>query len=209
MSIKNHVPQHVPSGENNPADLVSEPISHNIETILEFYKREEEKVSGSQRLVEVVSDFIGRPIFLGLILVFVVLWILVNVWAHQLNLPQFDPPPFFWLVGVVGLAALLMTIVVLIKQNRLALFEEQRAHLELQLHLLTEQKTTKLIHLIEELRHDLPMVKDRHDPEAEALKQATDPQQMLDAMDEMREAGGQAKPAGRLDASSLPTQIGE
>lgn len=196
MSAKNDVQQHVPSGQKNPADLVSEPISHNIETILEFYKREEEKVSGSQRLVEITSGFIGRPIFLGLILVFVVLWILINVLAHQLNLPQFDPPPFFWLDGIIGLSALLMTTVVLIRQNRLALFEEQRAHLELQLHLLTEQKTTKLIHLIEELRRDLPMVKDRHDPEAEALKQATDPQQMLDAMDEMREAGLQEKHEG-------------
>ena len=33
---------------------------------------------------------------------------------------------------------------------------------------------TKLIHLIEELRHDLPMVRDRHDPEAVALQQRTE-----------------------------------
>ncbi len=77
---------------------------------------------------------------------------------------------------------------VLIKQNRLAKLEEQRVHLELQVNLLTEQKTAKLINLIEELRHDLPMVKDRHDPESEALQKPTDPEQVLSALDEWHDA---------------------
>jgi uncharacterized membrane protein len=47
---------------------------------------------------------------------------------------------------------------------------------------LTEQKVTKLIHLLEELRRDLPMVKDRHDPEAASLQQRTDTAQVLSAL---------------------------
>ena len=38
------------------------------------------------------------------------------------------------------------------EQNRLGKLEELRAHLDLQVNLLTEQKTTKLIDLMEELR---------------------------------------------------------
>ena len=57
------------------------------------------------------------------------------------------------------------TCVVLIKQNRLA---EQRAHLDLEVTLLTEQKAAKLIDLLEELRRDLSNVKNRDDPEAVA-----------------------------------------
>jgi len=53
----------------------------------------------------------------------------------------------------------------------------------LQVNLLTEQKVTKLIHLLEELRRDLPMVKDRHDPEAAALQQRTDTEQVLVALE--------------------------
>ena len=193
MSFENTASSPSPSRPSKPGDVVGEQVSQNIGAILDFYKREEEKVSRPQRMVETVSRFVGRPIFLGCILLFVAFWILVNVAAHSLALPQFDPPPFFWLGGIVSLGALLTTTVVLIEQNRLAKFEEQRAHLELQVNLLTEQKTTKLIHLIEELRHDLPMVRDRHDPEAEALKQPTDPQQVLATMDVMREAGEHAK----------------
>ena len=76
---------------------------------------------------------------------------------------------------------------VLIKQSRLAKLEEQRAHLDLQVNLLTEQKTTKIIELLEELRRDLPMVKDRHDPEAAAMQQPTNPREVLAALDERRE----------------------
>jgi uncharacterized membrane protein len=38
------------------------------------------------------------------------------------------------------------------------------AHLDLQINLLTEQKVTKLIRLLEELRADMPGVRTRHDP---------------------------------------------
>jgi uncharacterized membrane protein len=179
-------------------DQSSEPsldqIGQNIETILAFYKREEQKMSDSQRVLEIASGFAGRPLFLGCILLLIALWILANVLAHQLGLAALDPPPFFWLQGMVSLGALITTTVVLIKQNRLAKLEERRAHLELQVNLLTEQKVTKLINLIEELRRDLPMVKDRDDPEAVALQQSTNPEQVLAALDERRGTGEPLRP---------------
>ena len=177
--------------EKTVSDTVDQ-INQNIENILTFYKREEQKLSNPQRILEYASNFIGRPYFLGALLLFVILWIFFNVIAMLNGWHEFDPPPFFWLQGIISLSALITTTVVLIKQNRLAKLEEQRAHLELQVNLLTEQKTTKLINLIEELRRDLPMVKDRHDPEAEAFQQPTDPDQVLTALDEWRETDEQA-----------------
>jgi uncharacterized membrane protein len=72
--------------------------------------------------------------------------------------------------------------VVLIAQRRQTKVTEERAHLDLQINLLTEQKVTKLIHLIEELRRDLPMVRNREDPHAAALEQRTDAAQVLSAL---------------------------
>ena len=163
-------------------------INQNIESILAFYKREEQKLSHPQRFLEYCSNFVARPYFLVSILLFVAFWILANV-GGTFGWRTFDPPPFPWLQGIVSLCALITTTVVLIKQNRIAQLEEQRAHLELQVTLLTEQKTTKLITLLEELRHDLPMVKDRHDSEAAAFQQPTDPDQVLSALHEKRETG--------------------
>ena len=168
-------------------------ITQNVESIAAFYKREEEKLTWSQRTVETISGVIGRPIFIGCIILFVTFWILVNGLATPLGIPQFDSPPFSWLQGIVSLGALLTTTVVLIKQERLAKQEERREHLDLQVNLLTEQKTTKLIELIEELRRDLPMVKDRRDAQVEVLKQPTDPHRVLAEIDERRAVGGPAK----------------
>lgn len=173
-----------------------DPITQNIESIATFYKREDQKVSRSQRIVEAISNVVGRPIFLGCIVLFVTLWILANVVARHLGMAVFDPPPFFWLEGIVGLWALLTTTVVLIRQERLASLEERREHLELQVNLLTEQKTTKLIHLLEELRRDLPMVRNRRDPESEAMQQPTDPHRVLAEVDEMRVLAEQTKRDG-------------
>ncbi len=176
-------------------------IGQNIESILAFYTREEQKISRSQRVLEIISRFLGQPLYLGSILLFVVLWILASIFAHNVGLAEIDPAPFFWLQGIVSLGALLTSTVVLIKQVRLAKLEEQRAHLDLQVNLLTEQKATKIINLMEELRRDLPMVKDRQDPEATALQQPTDPHAVLAALDEQRETVEQSKRAGNSEGN--------
>src|SRR5512140_2600901 len=98
----------------------SDPHSQNIEAILEFYAREEQKISRSQRILERISGFIGQPLFLGFILLFVALWMLANTVLRQAGLAEFDPAPFAWLQGIVGLGALLTANVVLIKHDRVA-----------------------------------------------------------------------------------------
>ena len=80
------------------------------------------------------------------------------------------------------MVALLMTAIVLIAQNRQTKLEQQHTHLGLQVNLLTEQKVTKLIHLLEELRRDLPMVHDRHDPQVAVLRESPDASEMLSAI---------------------------
>jgi uncharacterized membrane protein len=173
-------------------------ISQNIAAVLEFYERAEQKISGSQRILERLSEFVGRPLFLGITLIFVALWIAVNVGTHQLGGVEFDPAPFFWLQGIIGLGAMLIATTVLAKQNRLARLADQREHLDLKVTLLTEQKAAKLIHLLEELRRDLPNVRNRHDSDAVALQQSMNPDLVLAALDERGEPEGQVKPAVKV-----------
>ncbi|OIQ88181.1 hypothetical protein GALL_299530 [mine drainage metagenome] len=176
-----------PDSPNAPYESERDQISQNIDAVLDFYTREEKKISYWQRNLERISLFIGQPFFLGFILFFVVLWVLLNITLRQLGHVEFDPAPYFWLQGIVGLGALLTTTVVLTKQNRLAKLEEQRAHLDMKVTLLTEQKAAKLIDLLEELRRDLPNVRNRHDPEAASLQQSMNPDLVLAALDERSE----------------------
>jgi uncharacterized membrane protein len=189
-------PASPPDSRDPPFESESDQIGQNIEAVLEFYAREEQKLSRSQRILERISRFAGQPVFLGFILLFVALWMLANALLRQFGMAEFDPAPFFWLQGIVGLGALLTATVVLTKQNRLAKLAEQRAHLDLKVTLLTEQKAAKLIDLLEELRRDLPNVRDRHDPEAAALQQSMNPGLVLAALDERSEPGERPNPAG-------------
>ena len=161
-----------------------DPIDQNIQAILDFYVREEEKLSSSQRTIERFSTFVGRPLFLGIVLIIVLSWMFLNILAANFKFVEFDPAPYFWLQGLVGLSGLLTSIIVLIKQNRLARMDEMRLHLDLKVTLLTEQKAAKMIDLLEELRRDLPNVRDRDDQHAATLKQAMNPELVVAALEE-------------------------
>ena len=180
------MPQSAATVNSKPpaSDAVPASISQNIEAMGDYYKREEQRIGPAQRLLERIGDAIGRPAFLGLVLIFVGLWISINLMPERFGMVAFDAPPFQALQTIVSLAALLITTVVLIGQNRLAKLEQLRGQLELQVNILTEQKTTTLIRLLEELRRDLPMVRDRHDPDAATLQVPTDAKQILTALEE-------------------------
>jgi uncharacterized membrane protein len=167
-----------------PTEQDAGQIGENIAAVHDFYAREELRRAASQRYAESISGFLGRPSFLLLIVLFVSVWIGANLAMPALGFSAIDPPPFSWLQGTVSLAALLMTAVILIKQNRVGRLSEQRAHLELKVMLIIEQKAAKLIDLMEELRRDLPDVKDRHDHTAIMMQQAMSPERVVAALDE-------------------------
>lgn len=167
-----------------PVDALPEHVSQHVDTIAALHARAESGVSVHQRIIESVTANLGRPLFLNLVLAGLALWLLVNVFPSLFGILPFDPPPFPLLAGIVSTGGLLLAVVILITQNRQARLAERRAQLDLQVSLLTEQKIAKLIALVEELRHDLPSVRDRLDPEAEAMAEATDPHAVLDALEE-------------------------
>lgn len=168
----------------NSNDALPEHISQQVETIAALHKQAENEAGFHQRAVETVTGFLGRPLFLNLTIGVIALWIAFNIFPQLFGVYRFDPAPFYWLQGAIGLGALLLTIVVLITQNRQARLSERRAQLDLQVNLLAEQKVAKLIALMEELRRDLPSVKDRFDPEAEAMQESADPHAVLKALEE-------------------------
>jgi uncharacterized membrane protein len=164
---------------------LTDQIHHNIESVVALQRREWEMTTPSQRRVERVGRFVGRPAFLIGLLSFAVLWISINLALGSLGRTPFDPLPFSLLQGLLTLVALITTTIVLITQNRQTKLEQQHTHLGIQLNLLTEQKVTKLIHLIEELRRDLPMVRDRHDSQAAVLQEGADTSQVLAAIEDV------------------------
>ncbi len=157
-------------------------LDKDIETIVDMRMVAERKVGRHQRMIERVTNSIGRPQAFYLILLIVLLWTLLNEFYRFLGIPSFDPPPFSWLQDTMSLSALLTTIAILITQNRQAKMTEQRRHLDLQITLLTERKVSKLIALVEDLRKDIPTVENPHDAEAQAMKEPIDPHTALTSL---------------------------
>jgi uncharacterized membrane protein len=167
------------------ATTLSDHISDNVDGVVALQRREADALSPAQRRLERVGRFVGRPNYLVGVLLTATLWVAFNVTAPYIGIRPFDQPPFAWLDLVLTFVALVTTTVVLVGQNRQTKLEQTRSHLDLQVNLLTEQKVSKLIHLLEELRRDLPMVKDRHDAQAHALQERADTSKVLSAIDNM------------------------
>jgi uncharacterized membrane protein len=202
----------LPSAAQDPlAALLPDHVSHNIEAIKTLHMRADETLSRYQRPIETVSALLGRPAFFYGIVFFVTGWVLLNVFSPLVAVAPFDPAPYFWLQGLVGLGALLTTVIVLITQTRQGKLAEQRAQLDLQVSLLAEQKIAKLIALIEELRRDLPEVTNRHDAEATAMEQSTDPHAILAALEAVQEpmqAEAGREPLEKSDAEEGLSPVG-
>src|SRR5215211_6792505 len=136
-------------------------IDQNVATIASLREHADGDLSAHQRSVESVTAALGRPRSIYVTITVVSLWCAANVIAPSLGMQAVDPPPFFYLQGCVGCVALLMMIMVLTSQARQRKEAERDAHLDLQINLLAEQKITKLVSLVEELRRDMPHVPNR------------------------------------------------
>jgi uncharacterized membrane protein len=162
-------------------------VEETIKTIAGFHAQHHREATRMERFVERTVGFASRPQFLALLTLAVILWIVANVALAAAGLPPADPPPFFALQGVVGLAALMMTVLILITQNREKKIGEHRDQLTLELAILSEKKAAKLIALIEEMRRDSPHLADRVDQAAAELSVPADPGTILQAIKESHE----------------------
>jgi uncharacterized membrane protein len=177
-----------PRDTAEPGSALPPSVNENIGTIAEFYARHEEHTSATQKMVERIARFLGSPGYVVANLVLMVVWVAANLGADEMDWQSFDEPPFFWLQGIIGLNAFIISTTVLIRQNRMSRLAEHHAHLDLQVNLLTEEKSSKIIALLEELRRDMPGVRNKTDQEADELAKHADAKAVLSAIE--REQGG-------------------
>jgi uncharacterized membrane protein len=154
----------------------------NLELLSVFKDSEEAQISGLQLAIERISRFFGSPAYFAFAVAFIVLWIAVNAFGLRQGWRHVDAPPFVWLQSWVSFNALLLTVAVLIRQNRMAQVAEHRAHLDLQINLLTEQKVTKILQIIDELRRDLTALRGHPDAEVTEMTKPADAHALMHAI---------------------------
>ncbi len=173
---------------DSEADELPAHIQQTVQAIAKLHAAHHERATTLQLLVDRLTDTVARPRFIGALLLAVALWICGNLFLRQVAGWSFDSPAFPWLQGAGELAALIITTLVLISQRRKDELAELREQLTLELTIMNEQKSAKIVALLEEMRRDNPMMTDRIDPEADAMSTAADPEAVLDAVKGAEEA---------------------
>jgi uncharacterized membrane protein len=157
-------------------------VEDTVRALAELRQEHERKATTLQRVMGRLTGGAASPGFIILLTAILIFWIAINSALFFLGKKNVDVPPFFWMQGAVSLAALYMTVLILATQRRENELASHHEHLTLELAILSEQKTAKIIALLEELRQDHPDIHDRIDREAAALSEPADPQSVLETI---------------------------
>ena len=190
------------SDTNIPPPSVPTHIEETVQTITRLHTEDYQNATPLQRAVDRMTTLLSRPRFIGVLTVIVVGWISLNLLTAALGYRPVDPPPFSWLGGAVSLVSMYMVVLILATQRREDQLAQHRERLILELVILSEQKTAKVIQLLEEFRRDSPLIHDRVDQEADAMAQPADPSSVLDAIKDIH---AEAEPiSGSADRKEHP-----
>jgi uncharacterized membrane protein len=168
-------------GRSKVNEQLPEQVIKNVETIDRHQDRHQQNTKPDRRVLNRIAAIFGRPQFLYFQILFFTVWIGCSNLAER-NIIAKNFPLFDLHLHGLEIASLLISTEVLIDQTHQEKLSKEQSHLMLQLNLITEQKIAKLISLVEELRTDLPNVKNRDDLEAEVMKQSIDPQAILEVL---------------------------
>ena len=122
-------------------------IERNINAIVKLEESFVNNRTQAERVADSVANFSGSLTFVLIHIFIYGLWILINTGALPLT-RRFDPFPFLLLSVVVSLEAIFLSTFVLIKQNRMSKRADQRAHLDLQVNLLSEREMTLVLQML-------------------------------------------------------------
>jgi uncharacterized membrane protein len=148
-------------------------------------KLRDEHVSGAgwlQTAIDRATSIAGFPGFLIGFTVAIGAWMLLNLAAPLFNLKAPDPPPFRWLQEAMGVFAVYAVLLILSTQRRQDRLVSQLERLLVEMAVVSDEKTSKIISLLEEGRRDDPGMKDRQDSEAERLSEPLDHASVLKAI---------------------------
>jgi uncharacterized membrane protein len=139
-----------------------------------------------QKAVGAITGAVGKPISLVIVTACIAGWVTLNTVLHAYGRAVLDPPPYPALSCAASVAALYLAAMIVATQkhdDELALHRDQ---LTLELAILSDQKSAKIIRLLEEMRLNDPDQGDHADAEAEAMAVPANPRAVLDKLRSMQ-----------------------
>jgi uncharacterized membrane protein len=143
---------------------IPEAVQRNIDSIAELEQEFLHQRSIVARLSDRISDVAGSPFFILGHIGWFTGWILANTF-NCFGVEHFDPYPFNLLGLCIAFEAALLSMFILMSQQRQTYQTEQWAHAGLQVGMLSEQESTKILQMLQAISHHLGVQKAGQDRE--------------------------------------------
>jgi uncharacterized membrane protein len=154
--------------------------AESVDSLAAFHLDHYRSASLLQQAMDWLTDRLGRPLVVLLIFLGLVGWAVAGgLWRGQ----GVGDAWFAWLELAATIAALVVAMLILVTQRRDDQLAERRAQLTLELALIADKKSSKIIALLEELRQDHPNVVNRVDAETAEMAEPADPRTVLEQID--------------------------
>jgi uncharacterized membrane protein len=127
------------------AELLRHTASRNVNDVVE------DKRTNVQKTADWIAEFSGSLTFLVIHLVLFAAWIAMNVGDGIPGIPMFDPFPFGLLTMAVSLEAIILSVFVLLSQNRQIVKERVRGDIEYDVNLKAELEIAHLHEKVDRL----------------------------------------------------------
>jgi uncharacterized membrane protein len=123
------------------------------------------------KVADFLTSYFGTVGFLVSNVVIYGLWILINT-GRIPGIPVFDPYPYSFMNSFVSIEAIILTVIVLMSQNREGQRDVLRNELGLQVELISEKEITKILQLLKQILEEQGKLKD--DPELTEMTEKID-----------------------------------
>lgn len=128
-----------------------------------------------------ITDTLGTLWFLYAVLFMLLVYILWNTGVIP-GAKTFDRYPFDGLDNALSIFAVILSIAVLISQNRQRRLEKIREQVEFKINVQAELEVTKMLEMLHEIQQKLGI--NKHDPELEKMKETIDLNELHKQVDE-------------------------
>lgn len=168
---------------NADSVATADPMAYNVEAIAKLEHKELHLRSSGEKVSDFFVSLMGSMPFLIFHVVWFAAWFMVNLNAVP-GIQPFDPFPFGILTLIVSSEGVFLAIFILISQNRMARQSDKRAHLDLQVNMLSEQEMTMMLRMQRRLCEHFGVEVDTVKEEAKQLLEETDVHRLVNALEE-------------------------
>jgi CRP/FNR family transcriptional regulator, cyclic AMP receptor protein len=108
----------------------------------------------ADRAADLIAEFGGSWKFIIAAVVFVNVWVWINMWLAWIGKTNFDPYPFLLLSTAINVLSVLQAPIIIMSQNRQAHKDRLRAEIDYQINLKNELALNEILERLKTLEHN-------------------------------------------------------